>query len=151
MQVIRGNIWDFHADGFPVVITTNCELNSKGEAIMGKGIALEAKRHFPGLPKMLGQHIKRFYSAVKYFPEFNLFIFPTKYNWREKSDLDLICESSIGLDHIVYQKFNVCNDSHFKKVYTVKPGCNNGQLNWEDVEEVLNRNLDKDRFIVVDN
>src|SRR5271169_4089293 len=101
MIEIKGNLWDYHDKGYPIVITTNCEVNNCGYAIMGRGIALEAKQHFPGLPKILGMHIKRFYSAVKYFPEFNLFIFPTKYKWREKSNLELISESANALISIV--------------------------------------------------
>ena len=41
MKEIKGNLWDFHDQGYFVCITTNGEINSKTppELIMGKGIA----------------------------------------------------------------------------------------------------------------
>jgi len=148
MREITGDIWDFHEQGFPIVITTNCNINSRHNAVMGKGIASEAKEHFPGLPKMLGEHIKCFYDAVKYFPEFNLFVLPTKYNWWEKSDLELIEQGVIQLRKIVHYKQTVMPKVGFDKVYMVRPGCSNGHLKWEDVKPILVNNLDVSFFVV---
>jgi len=150
MQEIKCNLWDFQHQGFPVVITTNCNTNSRGEAIMGKGIALEAKKHCPGLPKKLGEHIDRYYDAVKYFPEYNLYAFPTKYNWWEKSDIKLIERSTRQLLAIVDRQCYFYHEKpeKYKKIYMVRPGCSNGQLDWEDVKPILNQYLDE-RFFVV--
>jgi hypothetical protein len=149
MLEIKGNLWKFHEQGFPVVITTNCEVNGKDEAIMGKGVALEAKHRFPDLPRMLGTHIQKFYSDVKYFLDFNLFAFPTKYNWREKANYDLISESAVGLAGAVNHLLAQDNfDDKFKKIYMVPPGCGYGHLDWKVVKYILAHYLN-DRFIVV--
>jgi hypothetical protein len=145
MLEVKGNLWDYH-NPYPVVITTNGNVKLSG-AVMGKGIAFEAKNRFPGLPKMLAQHIKMSGNVVKYFPEFNLFTFPTKNNWWEKSDLELITESC---DRLLYMMNFLGNRDTwtFEKVYMVRPGCNNGQLSWEIVKPVLEHYFD-DRFIIV--
>jgi hypothetical protein len=146
VKVIKGDIWDFHKVGNPIVITTNCNVDSKGNAIMGRGIALEAKQKFPELPKMLGKYITRFDDGnahdVGYFRELNIFTFPTKYNWRWKSDMNLIMMSAAHLALLVERE-------KIKRVYMVKPGCSNGQLRWEDVEPHLDFYLNN-KFIVVD-
>ena|ERR1035437_6654585 len=141
MLEIKGNLWDYH-NPHPVVITTNGNVKLSG-AVMGKGIAFEAKNRFPGLPKMLAQHLKRSGNIVKFFPEYNLFTFPTKNNWWENSDLELITESCDSLLHI-------CNHplKTWTKIYMVRPGCDNGKLQWKTVKPVLEHYFD-DRFIVV--
>jgi len=49
-----GNIWD-HIDEYDaIVITTNGFVKNNGEAVMGRGIALEAKERYPELPRWLG-------------------------------------------------------------------------------------------------
>jgi hypothetical protein len=153
MKEIKGNLWDFQCspDFSPVVITTNCNVNYKGDAVMGKGIALEAKQHYPGLPKMLGKHIERYFDRVKYFTTCNLYVLPTKYNWWEKSNIELIEQGIISLESIVNLQCYYYKEQpeKYKKIYMVRPGCANGQLNWEiDVKPILVKYLD-DRFIVV--
>ena len=58
MREITGNIWDFYAQGKWIVITTNGNTKSNGEAIMGRGVALEAAQRLPELPQMLGQRLR---------------------------------------------------------------------------------------------
>ena len=149
MLEIKGNLWDFHNMGFPVVITTNCEINNRGEAIMGRGIALEAKQKFPGLAKDLGKFIKFHFSDVHYFPEYNLFNFPTKFDWRKDSDINLIKMSVNNLSEIVtYKRRNDTTFVNFDRIYLVRPGCSNGHLNWEEVKPIISKYLD-DSYIVV--
>jgi len=52
-----GNIWDLAPDYDAVVITTNGYVKKNGEAVMGRGIAKEAKEIFPDLPLKLGKRI----------------------------------------------------------------------------------------------
>jgi hypothetical protein len=143
MIEVQGNIWDYYEDGFPICITTNGNVSAYGYNIMGKGIALEAKKRFPKLPKLIGDWIKLNGNKVSYFPVYNVFSFPTKHNWWEKSDLDLIVESSARLVWLL-------NNSHknMKKVFLVRPGCANGKLEWSDVKLVLEQDFDN-RYIVV--
>ena len=46
MKEVTGNIWDYPAD--IVCITTNGSTTRNGSAVMGKGIALQAKERYPG-------------------------------------------------------------------------------------------------------
>jgi hypothetical protein len=57
MVEFTGNIWTYPAD--VVIITTNGTVTKKGECVMGRGCAKEAKDLFPGLPKALGDKIKK--------------------------------------------------------------------------------------------
>lgn len=57
MKEVTGNIWDYHEKGYWIVITTNGTVKANGEAVMGRGVALQAKRKYQGLPWRLGQEI----------------------------------------------------------------------------------------------
>ncbi len=150
MKEITGDIWDYHGKGYWIVITTNGTLNTKGEAVMGKGIALQAKQRYPELPSELGKQIKGCSlpygeytqgNNLKVFYLYKITTFPTKHNWWEKADLVLIEESCRQLQ-------SACHGNQDTK-YLVRPGCGVGQLNWKDVKPILEKYLD-DRFIVVD-
>jgi len=132
LEIEKDNIWNYY-HYFPIAITTNGNVNCRGCNVMGKGIALEAKRYCPALPKMIGDSIKRIGNRVKYFPEYNLFSFPTKHDWREKSDIQLISESAYELYCIL------TNANWFKEkiVYMTRPGCGNGQLDWLDIKPIM--------------
>lgn len=150
MKEIKGDIWDYHKKGHWIVITTNGEVKDTGEAVMGKGIALQAKQRFPDLAKELGARIKGCpmpygeYSVgntLKVFHKYRIITFPTKNKWREKSDLNLIEESCRQLKEASHG----VQHNH----YMVRPGCGNGKLDWRDVKPILEKYLD-DRFIVVE-
>jgi hypothetical protein len=51
VKEIVGNIWDYYDKGHWIVITTNGIVNKNGEAIMGRGVALEAAKKFKDLPR----------------------------------------------------------------------------------------------------
>ena len=142
-----GNIWDYHKQSNWIVITTNGTVKSNGECVMGRGVAKQAKMLYPELPSDLGTLIKLQGNFVYLFSKYRIITFPVKYNWYEKADIKLIEQSTkelVGAYEIInYPKkldFNVC---------LVRPGCGNGQLNWEDVKPVLEKYLD-DHFIVVE-
>ncbi len=140
MKEVTGDIWDFHKKGHWIVITTNGNLNTKGEAVMGRGIALQAKQRYPELPSELGKQVRTSGNYLHYDGKRSLLFFPTKHNWWEKSDLSLIeqsCRELVGIS------------SDFKPpIYMVKPGCGAGGLDWEDVKPILEKYLDG-RFVVV--
>jgi hypothetical protein len=140
MRIIKGNIWDKWEEGYYIGITTNCERNSKGEAIMGAGIAKEAKKRVPSLPFELG-HYKTDLSTIAVWPEHKIITIPTKYEWRKPSSLELIASSCYDLKMLMA----VINDL----VYLPQLGCSNGQLEWKDVKPVMEEYLFDDRFVVV--
>lgn len=129
-----------------ICITTNCVTNSRGEAVMGRGVALAAKQRWPWMPACLGQELG--YKAgrvVGMFPgEYPLNIpvlsFPTKRDWRNRSDLELIRQSAESLALIT-------NEHGWGSVWLPPPGCGNGGLKWSVVHRALAPVLDY-RFIV---
>ncbi len=147
MKEITGNIWGYYDKGNWVVITTNGTVKKNGEAVMGRGVALEAKKRFPKFPATLGKFLNSYGNLVftsnltdeKYEP-IRLITFPTKNSPFEKSDMDLIERSAKQLAYVVPGSMTV---------YMVRPGCGNGGLDWKDVKPVLEKYLD-DRFVVVE-
>lgn len=144
MKEIVGNLWDYHKQGCWVVITTNGTVKTNGEAVMGRGIALQAKERFPGLSYDLGQEILKLGNILHYWGQEGLLFFPVKHNWWEKADISLIERSAEQLRDF----FDATIKDYPVPVCLVRPGCGNGQLDWKDVRPVLEKYLD-DRFVIV--
>ena len=152
MKEVRGNIWDYYDKGNWVVITTNGVVKANGEAVMGKGIALQAAKRFPLLPSLLGKKIMAIGSGVFNFTDYRLITFPTKQDWRKDSDVDLI---RLSADKLVFLTRWLARSGYFEfssifPLYMTRPGCGSGGLDWKDVKPILEKVLD-DRFIVVQN
>ena len=148
MTEVKGDIWTFHEWGQPIVVPTNGSVNARGECVMGRGVALQAARKFPSLPRDLGARIQLTDDLrVLRFIQLNLFAFPVKFNWREAADLKLIersaCQLAMILDDLAENRANAP-----QTVYLPRVGCGNGRLLWKNVKPVLVRHLD-DRFTVV--
>ena len=141
MKEITGDIWDYHGWGYWIVITTNGSLNTKGEAMMGKGIALQAKLKFPRITKWLGINLTNKGNQLFVNHPFRIITFPTKDNWKERAKLSLIATSCKEL-------VEACKGTT-DEVYMIRPGCGNGQLDWKDVKPILEEYLDN-RFVVVE-
>ena len=140
MKQIFGNLWNFHSLG-PVCITTNGIIKKDGTLVMGAGIALQAKQRFPDVPGILADMVLTHGNRAFYLPVQNIFSFPTKDHWREKSDINLIAQSCHDI-------VDITNQMGFTEVFLPKPGCANGQLDWMAVEIVIAHILD-DRFTAV--
>ena len=138
MKEATGNLWDYPAQ--VRAITTNGFVKNNGECVMGRGCAKEARDKFPGLAIYLGQMIKAHGNRC-----FNLgnglVSFPVKHNWWEKADPDLIVQSA-------HQLVTMADKFGWKSVVIPRPGCGNGQLNWDDVKKVIEPILD-DRFTII--
>lgn len=139
MLEIQGNLWNYHDEGFWVAITTNGCVKANGSAVMGRGVALECALLFPDIPKRLGAHLHQQGNCIAVFPDHRIITFPVKHMWSEPADLKLIEESAVQLAAM--------NFPH--AVFTVRPGCGNGRLKWEDVKPVIENILD-DRFIIIE-
>ena len=164
----RGNI--FYEDCDALCITTNGYVKKNGEAVMGRGCALDATKQLPKLPKILGHHLIVNGNQVYYLTHVNdvaVVSFPTKPveapyvdglrivksmadkyklgdyvpGWALQSDLSLIASSCIQL-------VNLTNAYGWEKVVLPRPGCGAGELNWEDIKPILKDYLD-DRFVVM--
>ena len=146
MREVTGNLWTYPAD--VRVITTNGTVKKNGECVMGRGCALEAKRKFPWLPKMLGADITAWGNKPHNYKhshamDFYLWTFPVKHNWYERADLDLIKRSAqYFADYFSHPELDE------SVIVMPRPGCGNGGLRWEDVRPVLEPILD-DRFHII--
>ena len=119
-----------------LVNTVNCV------GIMGKGLALEFKRRFPGMYK---DYRRRCKNGEMRLGEPYLFRqleipwilnFPTKGHWRPTSRLDDILD---GLDFL---------EKHYKEwgitsIAFPALGCQNGQLDWRVVIPIMHKRLSK--------
>lgn len=145
MKEVTGNLWTYPAD--VRVITTNGFVKKNGEAVMGRGCALEAAQRFKDLPVLLGDWLTCKGNIPVCFKfstcDFQLWTFPVKHKWFEKADLALIAESAkYFADYFSYPELSE------ERIVLPRPGCGNGQLRWEDVKPILNPILD-DRFHVI--
>ncbi len=146
---IKANIWDFEDD--VKVITTNGIVKRDGTAVMGKGLALQASNNFPMLSTYLGEYINLHKNEndngnrCYYFPNMKIITFPTKHNWRENSDYNLICKSMRELYNL-YINYNI------NKIIFPHVGCSNGGLLWKNVKERIESILNSNNieFIVVE-
>ncbi len=141
MQEISGDIWELNCRYR--VITTNGVINSAGRAIMGKGIALQARNRSPYVDVILGKLIKAHGNHV-YFLNDSLLSFPTKHHWREKSDIELIRRSAIELVTLLGPKLNWDD-----RVLLPPPGTGNGRPIWKDVKKVIAPILDDHYYVVI--
>jgi hypothetical protein len=135
MVELTGDIWRCHEAGMTICITTNGVTKADGTAVMGAGIAKQAALKFPSLPRALGRKLRCLGNRVYFFPEQNIITFPTKYDWRDNSDLTLIARSCMEL-------MGYLDSGTITYVALPRPGCSNGKLNWLDVKKVIEPLLD---------
>lgn len=152
----QGNIWDHVSEYDAVVITTNGFVKKNGEAVIGSGIALEAKNRFPWFALALGKLLKAYGNHVFMVehPEYwlhepLLITMPTKPEygpnkipgWKAKSDIMLIM-FSLG------QLVRLVDEIGINRILMPRPGCGSGGLKWEDVKPIIKPYLD-DRFTIM--
>lgn len=145
MKEINGDIWE--ADLNLICVTTNGMVDTKGKAIMGKGIAKQAADRCPRIKEVIGSHILHFGNTPRLYRNYPLLkeryiiTLPTKNHWRDCSDINLIEKSITAVLKIVDDNPN------FRRIGMTRPGCGNGGLNWNIVKSFIKPLLD-DRFIV---
>ena len=129
MLEIRGELWDYYkVDGHTICLTVNGTIKANGAAVMGRGCALEATNRFNDIGKVWGKRLKDYGLKFMYLHEFDLFMFPVKYNWWERASFELIKESAVALKKAAEtQPF----------IFLPRPGCGNGKLEWRDVKAIL--------------
>lgn len=135
MKEITGELWDYYGKrGYVVCITTNGTVKKDGAAVMGRGCAKEATQRFPGIDKQLGERLQRCgnncHALLNPDKKIVTQTFPTKHNWWEPSDLDLIRRSAIQLGGLASMAVNLI-------FILPRPGCGNGQRTWAEVKPLL--------------
>ena len=151
MQELKGNynIFDLPQNREAMCVTTNGIVKTNGEAVMGAGIAKDANQLFH-LSNLLGKYLKQYGNRAFNLGRFQrpngaiftVFSFPTKHDWKEDSDITLICKSA-------EQLMQMCDKFGITKCYLTPPGCGCGNLNYETtVKPWISQILD-DRFVVI--
>jgi len=140
MKEITGDIRNYLAQGYWVVVSTNSAVDRYGNCVMGRGIAYYAKLSYPKLPSILGSMIKASGSKVRLFYTYKLIIFPVKHLWSEHANIYLVRESTKTLAEMW--------SGNNENIYLPRVGCGSGKLKWERVKSILEQYLD-DKFTVV--
>lgn len=136
----KGDLWEMEADAR--CITTNGTVKRNGRAVMGRGVALQAKTKHPNLERLMGNFLVQNGNILGCIPAWLLFTFPVKHNWWEIADLELIRQSCLQLMWVL-------NESpELQRVLLPAPGCGNGGLFYQDVLPAIRPLLD-DRVCVV--
>ncbi len=148
MRVIQGNLFapQILKQADAICVTTNGIVKSSGQAVMGAGVAKVASTLWSDLPRILGNQLQKHGNRVhflKHDQQLNLSLlsFPTKHDWKQPSDLDLIIKSTLQL-------VELASNSGWEQIYLPPPGCGLGGLPWPQVKEHIEHLLD-DRFYVV--
>lgn len=151
MKEIIGDYWGLVRSEKPdaIVCTTNMIVKQDGDLVMGAGVAKAFKKRWPGLPREWGtritegRHNNGFMIDKSPFEPW-LVAFPTKRDWRNKSDLLLITQSARIL-------MCVTRAMGWSKVLMTRPGCGNGGLSWPVVRKILVETVGLgDEIVIVD-
>lgn len=134
-----------------VGITTNSTIKSNGSLVMGRGVALQAKKRFEkhDLDRILGGLVQSRGNVPFIIDHLRLFTFPVKHNWHDdKADIDLIVKSAERLHELttVNDSDNFYQDIKF---YLPRPGCGNGGLNWNNQVKPKIKDILCDNVIIV--
>ena len=157
MLVEAGDLWTKHQEGHSIVIPVNQERKSNGEAIMGAGLAFEAKLMFPRLPQQLGQHLVASQNwrpgFCVYYPDYRLFCLSTKVTWREQAKIETI-RRSCELLHSLCARYRPIGGitpvtTLNGPVYLPKLGCGCGRLKWSEVQPTMAQQLPTDSYVVL--
>ncbi len=148
MRVIHKDLFTCPSDGDAICVTTNGMIKANGCAVMGAGIAKTFAFKYPGLPKILGRRLyesgNHAYYLTTAFGErnevYHILSFPTKHDWRDKSDINLIEQSC-------YELVNLADKLKIRNVFFPLPGCGMGGLGEDEVYPVITRVFD-DRFVL---
>lgn len=143
------NIFDLPQNNEAVCVTTNGVIKTNGEAVMGAGIAKEANQLFH-LSNLLGKYLEQYGNRAFNLGRFQrpngnvftIFSFPTKQNWKDNSDITLICKSA-------EQLVEMCDKFGITKCYLPPVGCGCGGLNYENIVKPWISQILDDRFIIV--
>jgi hypothetical protein len=144
MLEMKGNLWTIPANAR--CVTTNGDCNRHGNAVMGRGCALEARKIFPGVDAALGRKLRERGNHVHRLmtdPDgWELVSFPVKHHWQEDADIQLIKQSC--------QELSVMAEMHdWLRVLLPRPGCGNGRLAWETLVKPIIEPLLSDRIVVI--
>ena len=129
-----------------ICVTTNGIVKSNGQLVMGAGVAKQFANRFIQLPYILGNKVSKYGNHVFECGEVDgthLLSFPTKHNYSDKSDIELIAQSATRL----VKWANLNNITEQRSIFIPSPGTGLGGLSKDKVYSVLNTILDE-RFVI---
>lgn len=143
MKLHEGNYWSVYDNADLFLFTSNGEITKSGCLVMGAGNAKQVKNRFPGIDRLIGEHIIQSYSAIKKnlysynllispnWPRAKIGAFQTKLSWKDPSPIELI-EKSL-------EKLNIFALSHSdKNIHMPAPGIGHGKLSYDQMIELTN-------------
>jgi hypothetical protein len=140
MKEIVGDMWQEHAEGAVVAITTNGAVNKVGRAIMLRGCARQARVLYPELLQTLGELLRRHGNHV-FDLGHQIVSFPVEVDPYQVPEMRMIDQSCRELVELTDYK-------GWQKVVVPRPGCGGGGLEWQEVKTILERHFDE-RFYVI--
>lgn len=140
MLELTGELWEFHARGEIVAITTGGLVGKSGACAMPRGCAAQAREKFPGLDRVLGTLINLHGNHVHDLGN-RILSFPVENSPYENPDMHLIRRSC-------YELVSLVDRCRWSRVIVPRPGCGAGGLEWNEVRKVLVRIFDE-RFHVI--
>ena len=133
MIEVKGDLWDYYGKpNYVICVTTNACVSVTGRAVMGRGVALQARERILNIDRELGWQIQNRGSGVEifYLDDGRVLSFPTKIDWKLPSSIELIKYSASNLNCIAL--------NNPETTYVLpRPGCQNGGLKWEDVKKIV--------------
>ena len=141
MLELTGDLWDFHARGEFVAITTGGLVGKNGACAMPRGCAAQARKKFAGIDVVLGRMINLHGNHVHDLGN-RIISFPVENSPYENPDLGIIERSCREL-------VAIADRYECERIVVPRPGCGGGGLEWNEVRKILVRNFD-DRFLVID-
>lgn len=148
MIEVSGNLFDVpDRPEFAICIPTNGNVKKGDVAVMGAGVAKVARDKYPGCDAALGIRLaSRGHKVQQFWIEPNLISFPTKNNWKDESNIEIVRKSCNEL--VAWSLKHV----EIKQFYLPKVGSGLGGLNYEqEVKPILEEILTDDKFIVIIN
>jgi len=129
MVELTGDLWDYHARGDIVAITTGGAVDKNGSCLMPRGCAAQARERFPGIEKVLGSLLCRYGNHV-YDIGHRIVSFPVENGPFEVPDYRIIERSCHELVALV-------DRSGWRRVIVPRPGCGGGGMDWSTVRKIL--------------
>lgn len=161
----RVDLWEVYDRGGVCCITTNGFTRSGGTAVMGRGVALQARNRFPDIEKVLGRQLIDLGNHVQYIGH-RLFAFPVKAAWGTSIFTNVVAhqrmnypagtvvpgwalKANIALIERSLRELRMLREVYgLDSVYLPRPGCGAGGLDWEDVRPMLE--VAGDWLVVID-
>jgi hypothetical protein len=151
VKTVKGSLWSLELSHY-LVIPTNIGWTSKGENIMGKGVAKQAFLKYSKIAAFFGTHCKKHKenAGVILYPDSFIIFFPVKelnpeapwLSWKNDASLPLIERSCKEL-------VELSDKEDIKPIALPMVGCGAGNLRKEDVIPVLEKYFTTDNYVLV--